>query len=176
MKNQRLQLCILGAVLFKLNIELDGNFLEDEIKEFEKQRVTVGVLDKSKNAAISKNKGDGLKNFQGGKAMKIKKRDKAFPMYQLADFLDYNYGFISNAAENPNNKDLVVVMNELKKIFDGNVNPRRIENGAIALVRNQILRKDFGSNKESTKDNKGFDMPLVRTGALFNSIKASYTP
>lgn len=112
--------------------------------------------------------------MNGIPASYIKRRDKSFPMWQLADFLDYHYGFISKAAINPNNADLVLVMNELKKIFDGKVNSKRIENAAIALVRNQILRRDFGSNAESTKNQKGFDMPLVRTGAMFSSIKAIY--
>ena len=160
--------------MFQIKVKLNESFLDKEVKEFEAQRVTVGVLDKSKYAAIAKPKSAGLKSMKGIPASYIKRRDKSFPMWQLADFLDYHYGFISKAAINPNNADLVLVMNELKKIFDGKVNPKRIENAAIALVRNQILRKDFGSNAESTEKQKGFDMPLVRTGALFSSIKAIY--
>lgn len=160
--------------MFQIKVKLNESFLDKEVKEFEAQRVTVGVLDKSKYAAIAKPKSAGLKSMKGIPASYIKKRDKSFPMWQLADFLDYHYGFISKAAINPNNADLVLVMNELKRIFDGKVNPKRIENAAIALVRNQILRKDFGSNAESTEKQKGFDMPLVRTGAMFSSIKAIY--
>lgn len=160
--------------MFQIKVKLNESFLDKEVKEFEAQRVNVGVLDKSKYAAIAKPKSAGLKNMKGVQANYIKKRDKTFPMWQLADFLDYHYGFISKAAINPNNADLVLVMNELKKIFDGKVNPKRTENAAIALVRNQILRKDFGSNAESTEKQKGFDMPLVRTGAMFSSIKAIY--
>lgn len=160
--------------MFKVEVKLKGDFMKDEVDKFEAQRVTVGILDKSKNAAIAKPKSAGLKTVGGAPASYIKKRDKSFPLWQLADFLDYNYGFISNAAKNPENTDLLRVMDELKKIFDGNVNPKRIENGAIALVRNQILRRDFGSNADSTVKQKGFDMPLMRTGAMFSSIKAIY--
>lgn len=160
--------------MFQIKVKLNESFLDKEVKEFEAQRVTVGVLDKSKYAAIAKPKSAGLKSMKGIPASYIKKRDKSLPMWQLADFLDYHYGFISKAAINPNNADLVLVMNELKKIFDGKVNPKRIENAAIALVRNQILRRDFGSNAERTQNQKGFDMPLVRTGAMFSSIKAIY--
>lgn len=160
--------------MFQIKVKLSESFLDKEVKEFEAQRVTVGILDKSKYAAIAKPKSSGLKSMKGYPASYIKKRDKTLPLWQLADFLDYHYGFISKAAMNPNNADLVLVMNELKRIFDGNVNPKRIENAAIALVRNQILRRDFGSNAESTQSQKGFDMPLVRTGAMFSSIKAIY--
>lgn len=175
MKSQRLQLCISGAALFKLNIEIKGTFLDHEVRAFESQRVTVGIITDDEMARNAQPKSKGFKNFPTGKALKIKSKSKKLTMKSLVKMLDKKYGFISNAAINEKNADLILVMNELKRIFDGKVNPRRIENGAIALVRNQIMRKDFGNNKQSTVNQKGFDQPLVRTGAMFKSIKARYT-
>lgn len=162
--------------MFDLKIDLGRDFLNDEIKEFEKQRLTVGVLDRSIKTAKSKPKSDGFKNFPNGKALKLRGRDKSFPMWQLADLLDWHYGFISDAPDNPKNTELNRITQELLKIFEGGVNPKRIENAGRALVRNQILRRDFGNNATSTVNSKGFDQPLVRTGALFNSITARYDP
>ena len=161
--------------MFKLNIEIKGTFLDHEVRAFERQRVTVGILDGGEMARNAQPKSKGFKNFPTGRALKIKSKSKTLTMKNLVKMLDKKYGFVSDAAVNEKNADLILVMNELKQIFNGKVNPRRIENGAIALVRNQIMRKDFGDNKESTIKQKGFDQPLVRTGAMFKSIKARYT-
>lgn len=49
---------------------------------------------------------------------------------------------------------------------------RRVENLLQAVVRNPILRQEYGSNKASTADNKGFDRHLFDTGQMFKAIIA----
>jgi hypothetical protein len=49
---------------------------------------------------------------------------------------------------------------------------RRVENLLQAVVRNPILRQEYGNNKGSTADNKGFDRHLFDTGQMFKAIKA----
>jgi hypothetical protein len=47
-----------------------------------------------------------------------------------------------------------------------------MENLAQAIIRNPILRGDYGSNSALTRKIKGFDRFMFDTGQLFQSIKA----
>lgn len=49
---------------------------------------------------------------------------------------------------------------------------KRIENLLQAIVRNPILKQEYGSNTAATADAKGFDRHLFDTGQMFKSIKA----
>lgn len=54
----------------------------------------------------------------------------------------------------------------------GRVSKRRVENLLQAIVRNPILRGDYGGNSAFTADVKGFDRFLIDTGQMFKNIKA----
>lgn len=58
------------------------------------------------------------------------------------------------------------------RTISGKGSIRRVENLLQAVVRNPILRQDYGPNKASTADAKGFDRHLFDTGQLFKAIKA----
>lgn len=49
---------------------------------------------------------------------------------------------------------------------------KRVENLLQAVVRNPILREEYGPNSSSTADAKGFDRHLFDTGQMFKAIKA----
>lgn len=49
---------------------------------------------------------------------------------------------------------------------------RRIENLLQAIVRNPILRQEYGGNSSATADAKGFDRHLFDTGQMFKAIRA----
>ena len=49
---------------------------------------------------------------------------------------------------------------------------KRVENLLQAIVRNPILRGDYGANSSFTADNKGFNRHLIDTGQTFKQIKA----
>ena len=49
---------------------------------------------------------------------------------------------------------------------------KRIENLLQAIVRNPILRQEYGGNKPATADAKGFDRHLLDTGQMFKAIRA----
>lgn len=51
-------------------------------------------------------------------------------------------------------------------------NAKRLINLVQAIVRNPILRGDYGSNKGTTADAKGFDRLLIDTGQMFKNIRA----
>lgn len=56
-----------------------------------------------------------------------------------------------------------------------NTPKKRIENLLQAIVRNPILRQEYGSNRSTTADNKGFDRHLFDTGQMFRAIIARAT-
>lgn len=51
-------------------------------------------------------------------------------------------------------------------------NFKRVENLLQAVVRNPILRGDYGPNSSATADAKGFNRPLIDTAQTFKSITA----
>lgn len=48
---------------------------------------------------------------------------------------------------------------------------RRVENLLQAVVRNPILKQDYGINSKYTADQKGFNRHLFDTGQMFKNIK-----
>ena len=49
---------------------------------------------------------------------------------------------------------------------------KRVENLLQAIVRNPILRGEYGGNRANTADAKGFDRHLIDTAQTFKAIKA----
>ncbi len=177
--------------MFKLDIDLDFTNLEKEVQEFNSHHIRIGVLDKSKTTRQADHSKP-LKSFQGKEASRVmvgNKGHSTLKLSKLAEYMDGRYGVFSKAENNFNNADVVRVTNELIQMFNaGDASPeliRRIESAARALVRNPIMRKDFGSNALATikggvgyngyrTQGKGFDWPMIDTGTFFNSIKAKY--
>lgn len=54
----------------------------------------------------------------------------------------------------------------------GTPNKKRLENLMQAIVRNPILRGDYGHNSPVTVKIKGFDRVMIDTGTFFRAIKA----
>lgn len=161
--------------MLSINIKLDEDFLKENVRDFESQRLRIGILDDAfARKARSKREGFAKLEDTGINRRKIKGKSK-LPMKDLAKILDTEYGVFSNAVNNANNLDLNLVTQELIKAFsNGTVSKRRIINAAEALIQNPILRREFGSNSKSTQQVKGFDRPIIDTGAFYSSIKAEY--
>ena len=49
---------------------------------------------------------------------------------------------------------------------------KRVENLLQAVVRNPILRGEYGKTSRATADEKGFDRPMIDTAQMFKAIKA----
>lgn len=60
----------------------------------------------------------------------------------------------------------------LELVTGGKASIKRVENLLQAIVRNPILNEEYGSNKASTADAKGFDRHLFATGQMFRAILA----
>ncbi|GLT13902.1 hypothetical protein [Vibrio algivorus] len=166
--------------MFTMDIDIDYTDLEKEVESFNQHHIRIGILDKNKVVKRADHD-EPLKSFQGKQASRVMRGSKGktnLKLTKLAEYLDTRYGVFSKAEYHFANQDVIRVTNELVKLFDaGNQSPeqiRRIESAARALIRNPIMRKDFGSNAHATISGKHFDWPMVDTGAFFNSIKAQY--
>lgn len=54
----------------------------------------------------------------------------------------------------------------------GGITIKRVENLLQAVVRNPILRQEYGPNTAATADAKGFSRALIDTSQMFRAIKA----
>ena len=68
--------------------------------------------------------------------------------------------------------DIIRFTTEFLKMAVAKGNKKRVENLLQAIVRNPILKQEYGSNKSSTADAKGFDRHLFDTGQMFKAIRA----
>lgn len=162
----------------KFDIEMSG--VEIALDQFQAQRVRVGVLDRGKVARKAKSKKAGLAVLNGGSGQKRKINTSKsgrtnLKLTELAKFMDGKYGFISDAFYKSGSKELRILFDDFALMLTGKrVNSRHIENSAIFVIRNPILRMEYGRNARSTEQTKGFNRPLVDTGTLFSNIKAEY--
>lgn len=82
-----------------------------------------------------------------------------------------NINLLQAPFKDANNADIVKFMQAFLKSAVAGRSMKRVENLLQAVVRNPILRLDYGRNKSSTADAKGFDRHLFDTGQMFQAIK-----
>ncbi len=159
-----------------VNIKLDGRFAKQAKGVFEKYDFQVGVLqDKSHKLAEPKSKG--LKSYAGGLARKISSRSSGMTISEVSEDLRKRTGinFYTRPFSSKKNKD---ILNFVKSFFDlsmGRTEKRRTENLLQAIVRNPILRGDYGRNTAATAKTKGFNRFMIDTAQLFKAITSKVT-
>lgn len=146
--------------------------LEKELNSFlKKNSILFGVENKIEKTPLSKEQG--LKNFAGGSARKISAKQSKNTTTDLAEKFEEEYGIFSKPASNPKNKEVIEVVDDLMDMYFLKRDlKKRAQNGAQAVVRNPILRGDYGNNTNKTVNIKGFDRLMIDTGQFFNSIIA----
>ncbi len=155
-----------------MTIKLDRRFLKQAKGVFEKYEFVVGVIeDKPHRSPLPASKG--LKAYAGGPARKLSR--KSYQMVsQVSEKLRKNTGinFYTNPFKSKNNSDILKFTKSFFKLCTGTGTQRRTENLLQAIVRNPILRGDYGSNSRATVKIKGFNRFMIDTSQLFQSIKA----
>lgn len=146
---------------------------DDLMKDFDafldKHQILFGVEDYVEN--LPQPKENGLKRFAGGVARKVSRTQGSSTTSELATKFENEYNIFSAPLENEKNYEVIKVLEDLVSwYFQGEDNRKRIENGAQAVVRNPILRGDYGHNSSKTIETKGFDRILIDTAQFFNSI------
>ena len=71
--------------------------------------------------------------------------------------------------------DIIKFSQAFMKMAFGKSEIRRVENLLQAIVRNPILRGEYGQNSRMTQLIKGFSRSWIDTGQFFKAIRASVT-
>ncbi len=154
------------------SIKLDRRFSKQAKGMFEKYSFDVGVLNDTVHRD-AKPASTGLKSYAGGPARK-QARSGSQTISQVSEKLRRQTGinFYTAPFRSKNNKD---ILNFSKSFFDlvaGRSQKRRCETLLQAIVRNPILRGDYGRNSPLTAKIKGFNRYMIDTGQLFKAITA----
>lgn len=155
-----------------MQLTLDKRFQKRLKGQFEKYEFMVGVLSDSQHK-VPKPKSSGLGSYAGGKVRKSSTKDAGVTVSQVSEENRNRLGF--NYLTKPFEKRssaIIQFTNRFFKVITGASQPKRLENLLQAIVRNPILRGEYGVESASTKKTKGFTRPMIDTAQLFKALTA----
>tara|TARA_R110000787_G_scaffold130064_4_gene241994 strand:- start:1428 stop:1895 length:468 start_codon:yes stop_codon:yes gene_type:complete len=152
-------------------MKIDSDISKIISKKIGSYNFEVGILE-NKNKKIADHKGSA--NYAGMEVSATKGTSNKLTVADVAKYTDDRFDWLARSFTRPNNSDVKRVVEELaNQVFEkGSKSKKRLENAVQAVVRNPILRGDYGKNKSSTIKSKGFDKLGIDTAQLFKSIKA----
>jgi hypothetical protein len=159
-------------------IKLDSRFKKNVAGRFGKYSFEVGVLQDGPHKLAKRGerglKGqDVLKTFAGGPARQISSKPSGLSISDVSQENRKRLGFnYLSAPFKKKSSDIIKFSNTFFKLVFGRSEKKRAENLLQAIVRNPILRGEYGSNSKLTQKIKGFDRSMIDTGQLFKAIKA----
>jgi hypothetical protein len=150
-----------------------GNTLKNKIEGYQFE---VGVLQDAPHMQAVDNPlfGDPpLKQYAGGPARKQTRKPSGQSIGQVlvANMQRLNLNLLSEPFQKESS-ELVRFTHAFLKTALAKASLKRVENLLQAVVRNPILRQEYGTNKASTADGKGFDRHLIDTAQTFKAIRA----
>lgn len=164
-----------------MQIKLDSRFQKNVAGRFGKYSFEVGVLEDGPHMQPARGerglKGqDVLSSYAGGPIRKKTRTPGPLTIAQVSAENRERLGF--NYLTEPFKKassDIVKFSTEFFKLAFGRSEKKRAENLLQAIVRNPILRGDYGGNSKLTQTIKGFDRKMIDTAQLFKALKARCT-
>lgn len=138
---------------------------------FEKFEFQVGVLnDRDHKRPISGSK----KSYAGGPARRIGRTSSGKTIAEVSHDVRKTTGIniFTRPFKSKKNADIVKFMKAYMPFALGRGQEKRVLNGLQAVVRNPILRGDYGRNTAITRKIKGFNRLLIDTAQLFKAITA----
>lgn len=133
--------------------------------------VEVGLLS---NAKRKKPVFGQFKSYAGKLLLREGKVSEGATNAEVAEYLDNRYKWLRKPFLLASNKEIVDVVNFIVQTMNGKGDKQRILNGMQAVVRNPILRGEYGRNERKWAKKKGFDDALLMTGQFFKAIKARF--
>lgn len=158
-----------------MQLRLDKRFRKNVEGRFGKYRFQVGVLEDAphRNPAEDVNGVKPLATYAGGPVRKKGRGNGPLSIAEVSkanrDRLGFNY---LTEPFKKKSSDIIKFSTEFFKLAFGRSQKKRVENLLQAIVRNPILRGDYGSNSPLTRREKGFDRKMIDTAQLFKAIKA----
>lgn len=132
----------------------------------------VGILNNEKKRLA---KTGSSKSFAGMKISASGKTSKDKSLVEVAGILEkYYFKWLRAPFKLAQNEDVGRVVKEMSRQIFGksSIDNKKLENAVQAVIRNPILRGDYGNNKQSVIKRKGFDKLGISTGQFFKAIKA----
>lgn len=161
-----------------MKIQLDSRFKKRTQGLFGKYQFTVGVLEDKpykipKRGARGQRGRDVLKSYAGGPARQVTHRKSG---QTLADISEANRKRMGvNYLTEPfkrRSSDIIRFTDSFFRLVFGRGQKKRAENLLQAVVRNPILRGDYGPNSKLTITIKGFNRYMIDTAQLFRALRA----
>lgn len=153
-----------------------GNFAKTLKSRVEGYEFEVGVLDdKPHREAVETGRFDTpqLGSYAGGPIRKTSRKESG---QSIGDVLVSNMERLNTNLLLEPFKDESADINRFTRSFLQSAlakkSMKRVENLLQAIVRNPILRGEYGGNKAHTADAKGFDRHLIDTAQMFKAIRA----
>jgi hypothetical protein len=160
-----------------VKLELGRSWAKKLQHRVERYEFEVGVLD-DKPHRFAKEHGlfetPDLGQYAGGP---VRKATRVESDLSVGDVLiknqdRMNTNLLLEPFQKENSEILRFTTTFLKMVSSGKASLKRLENLLQAIVRNPILKQEYGPNSSTTADNKGFDRHLIDTGQMFKSIRA----
>lgn len=161
-----------------MQIKLDKRFRKNVEGRFGRYEFEVGVIEDGphmlpRRGARGLKGQDVISSYAGGPVRKKTRTAGPLTIAQVSAENRERLGF--NYLTEPFQKktsDIVKFSNEFFRLAFGRSEKRRAENLLQAIVRNPILRGDYGSNAALTQKIKGFDRKMIDTAQLFKALIA----
>jgi hypothetical protein len=159
-------------------IQLDKRFKKNVAGRFGKYNFQVGILEDGPHKlplrGVRGLKGqDVLGSYAGGPVRRMSSQASGVTISDVSAANRERLGF--NYLTQPfkqKTADIIKFTHEFFKLAFGRSEKRRAENLLQAVVRNPILRGDYGPQSKLSKKIKGFDRPMIDTAQLFKAITA----
>lgn len=116
---------------------------------------------------------DVISSYAGGPVRRKTRQDSGKSISDVSEENRKRLGF--NYIRRPFHRrtsDIIRFSNQFFKLAFGRSTVKRAENLLQAIVRNPILRGDYGSNSPLTQKIKGFDRFMIDTAQLFKALRA----
>jgi hypothetical protein len=161
-----------------MKLQLDKAFKERLRGRIAKYEFEVGVLEDgphklARRGAPGLKGSDVISSYAGGPIRKKSRQDSGLTIAEVSAANRARLGF--NYLVAPFKKRSSDIIKFTKAFFDlafGRIEKRRAENLLQAVVRNPILRGEYGPNSPLTRKIKGFDRPMIDTAQLFKALRA----
>lgn len=156
-----------------MTFQIELSEVKKEILDLNNQSVRVGILEDKKASGINWKRGM-RKNKNGIKMWCKKNTSTGETLNDLLSKMEKQRGVLSKALSLAENKELIKVTNLFAKMEKTELDIKSLQNACKAIVKNPILRGDYGKNSKKWIEKKGFDKYGIATGKTFDNIGAIY--
>lgn len=153
--------------MINTDFKFDKRFKNRISGRFQKYAFGTGVDDKAHNAP---RRPRALGTLQGGPVRKQSPKSYTTTL-EVAKAMQTRTGFMTKPFKKHRSQDMRRFMKAFFDYAAGKVARSKVQTALRAVVRNPMLRGDYGRNSRNTSRIKGFNRLLFDTGQLFKRIQ-----